>query len=136
VRRFLLERQLILGAVAVLGIAVSLAITTRHRAHIRQAALPASQGSYTALVGTSSPPSDDKAGCGFVIGPTTMGIASPVLPCGVRLYLSFRGKHALAPVIARGPAGPGMEFGLTRPLARRLGINGVRRVHWSYAAAG
>jgi rare lipoprotein A len=125
-----------LGAVALLAVAVSLAVTERHQAHTRAAALPPSQGSYTALVGSSSAKAlGQTTTCGVVIGPDTMGVASPVLPCGLRLYLTFRGRHVLAPVIGRGPSGPGREFDLTQPLARRLGIAGVRRIHWSYAGA-
>jgi hypothetical protein len=134
-RRILVQRQLALGALALLAAVVSLAVTDRHQAHVRKASLPPPQGSYTALVGSSGAESLGGAtACGVAIGARTLGIASPVLPCGTRLYLTFRGRHVLAPVIARG-AGPGREFDLTLPLARRLGIRGVRRVHWSYAGA-
>ena len=135
-RRILAERQLVLGAVALLAVAVSLAVTARHQAGLRAALLPPSQGSYTALVGSSGAKEvGQETACGVVVGARTMGIASPVLPCGVRLYLSFRGRHVLAPVIGRGPSGPGREFDLTQALARQLGIAGVRRVRWSYAGA-
>jgi hypothetical protein len=136
VRRLLAERQLLLGAVALLAVAVSLAVTERHQARVRAASLPPSQGSYTALVGSSGARAvGQTTTCGFVVGSRTMGIASPVLPCGVRLYLTFRGRHVLAPVIGRWPAAPGLQFDLTRALARRLGVSGVRRIRWSYAGA-
>jgi hypothetical protein len=133
VRGALARRQLTLAAVAVLAAVVALAVSHRHEARARKAALPVPEGSYTALVGSSTADAlGDPTACGVAVGPRTMGIASPVLPCGIRLYLTFRGRHVLAPVIAVG-AGPGREFDLTQALARRLGINGVRRVRWSYA---
>jgi rare lipoprotein A (peptidoglycan hydrolase) len=125
-----------LAAVALLAVAISLAVTERHQARVRAALLPPSQGSYTALVGSSGAREvGQTTACGVVVGSRTMGIASPVLPCGVRLYLTFRGRHVLAPVIGRGPSGPGREFELTQALAQQLGIAGVRRVRWSYAGA-
>jgi hypothetical protein len=137
VRRLHAQRQLLLAAVALLAVAVSLAVTEWRQAGVHAAALPPSQGSYSALVGSSSARELGRTtACGVVIGSRTMGIASPVLPCGIRLYLTFGDRHALAAVIGRGPAGPGREFDLTEPLARRLGLTGVRRVRWSYAGAG
>jgi hypothetical protein len=125
-----------LAGAALLAIAISLAITSRHSEHVRAAALPPSQGSYTALVGASAARTVAKpTSCGVQIGLRTMGILSPVLPCGIRLYLGYRSRHVLAAVIGRGPPGPGREFELTRALARKLGVAGVKRVRWSYASA-
>ena len=77
------------------------------------------QGSYSALA--ASVPAAAKAtpgGCNVLIGPASEGIENPVLPCGIRLYLSYRGRSVLASVIGRGPASAGTEFGLTAALAR------------------
>ncbi len=133
-RRPLAERQAMLAGAALLAIVASLAITSRHGS--RSADLPAPSGSYSALVSSTGPGSFGKTtSCAVRLGPATLGISSPVLPCGVRLYLSYRGTTVLASVIGRTPAAPGGEFGLTQALARRLGVTGVRRVRWSYAAA-
>ncbi len=133
-RRLLAERQLLLAAVALLAVALSLAVSERHQARLRAASLPPSQGSYTALGGSWGATEVGRTtACGVVLSSHTMGIASPVLPCGLRLYLSFHGRHVLAAVIGRDPSGPGREFDLTQALARQLGIAGVRRVSWSYA---
>jgi hypothetical protein len=134
VRRILVERQLVLAAVALLGVAAALAVTTRHEAHASRAALPPSHGDYTALVGAGSSRAGGSRACGVAVGPRTLGVVSPVLPCGLRLYVTYRGKHALASVVGRG-GGPGREFDLTAALAHRLGIAGVKRVRWSYAGA-
>ena len=131
----LAQRQVALVAVTVLAIAVSLALRERHERHAA-ASLPPPQGAYSALVATrgAGTPGSTTA-CGVVIGAATAGIASPVLPCGVRLYFSYGGRHVLAPVIGRGPARPGAEFAVTPALARRLGLSGTARVSWSYAGA-
>jgi len=135
-RRKLAERQVILGAVTILAIAVSLAFTTRndHRHH-RVIRLPTPRGNYTALAAaTAESALGRRTSCGVLVGDATMGIGSPVLPCGARLYLTYRHRHVLASVIDRADA-PGASFVLTHALARRLGVSGVRRVRWAYAGA-
>jgi hypothetical protein len=136
VRRPLAQRQVALGAVAVLAVAVSFAVTARHDRKAA-AALPKPVGSYSALVAASGPKViGKKTACGIVVAPRTMGIASPVLPCGTRLYLSLGTRHVLAPVVSRGPQATGAEFAVTPALAHRLRLSGVKRVRWSYAAEG
>ncbi len=58
-----------------------------------------------------------------------------MLPCGARIYITYSGKHVLTQVIDRGPTAPDREFELTDALARLLGLTGVQRIRWSYAAA-
>lgn len=124
-----------LAGVAVLGLAVSLAFTTREDHAKAVAALPAAVGSYTALAAATGPMSGTDPACSVEITPRLVGIFSPVLPCGVRLYLTRGSHHVLASVVGRSPTAEGAEFGLTAALARRLGITGVRRIRWSYAAS-
>ncbi len=134
-RRPLVQRQLALAGVAILGVAGSLAVTAKHPPHA--ASLPPAVGSYTALAGSSGRQALGRpSACGVVIGSATEGVANAVLPCGTRLYLGYRGKHALVTVIDRGPQASDGEFGLTDALARRLGLVGVKRVQWSYAGSG
>jgi hypothetical protein len=83
----------------------------------------------------ASPPAELPGGCGFQIGPATEGVESPVLPCGERLYVAYRGTTVLASVVARQPTAAGTEFDLTPALAAALGLFGVKAIHWSYAAA-
>ena len=73
--------------------------------------------------------------CGTVIRPKTQGVAHPVLPCGARIYITYNGKHVLTQVIDRGPSRADREFELTDALAKLLGLSGVQRIRWSYAAA-
>jgi hypothetical protein len=136
VRRALAQRQVALAAVAILAVAASFAATARHDRKA-QAALPASVGSYTALVAASGSKAMGKTtACGVLVGPRTQGISSPVLPCGTRLYVTYGNRHVLASVIGRGPEAKGAELALTPSLARRLHLSGLKRVRWSYAAAG
>ncbi len=135
-RRQLAQRQVILAAVAILAVAVSVAYVTRHdQRHHVVSRLPPPHGDYTALAAASAESAlGHKTSCGVLVGDATMGIASPVLPCGARLYLTYRHRHVLASVIDQADA-PGASLLLTHALARRLGVSGVRRVHWSYAGS-
>ena len=129
------QRQAALGGVALLAAVVSLAVTSPGRRHA--STLPPPVGSYTALAGSSGVVAYGKrTACGQIIGPKTEGVAHPVLPCGVKIYISFDGRHVLTQVIDRGPYVPGRQFDLTQALAARIGLTGVQKIHWSYAGAG
>lgn len=133
--RGLAQRQAGLAAVALLAGAVALAVSARSES--TTTTLPARQGSYSALAGSAGPAAFGKRTvCGPVLRPATLGVAHPVLACGARIYVSYRGKHVLTQVIDRGPYGPGRQLDLTDRLARVLGLSGVRRIEWSYAARG
>jgi rare lipoprotein A len=134
VRVGLAQRQAALAGIALLAAVVAVAILSGRRDTARP--LPPAVGSYTALAGSSGVIAYGKrTACGQLIGPRTEGVAHPVLPCGVKIYVSYDGQHVLTQVIDRGPNAPGREFDLTEALARRLGLVGVQRVTWSYAGA-
>jgi hypothetical protein len=135
VRSTLYTRQLALAGAALLAVLAVLALNARRE---RAAALPPPQGSYSALAGPTAAvgAGNTATACGVRVGADTQGIVNPVLPCGIRLYVSYRGRTALASVIGHAPVPAGREFGLTSALARRLGLAGVARVGWSYAGAG
>jgi len=135
VRAQLAQREVALAGVALLATAVALAVSSAINAHGSRLPLPV--GSYTALAGWSGlGPVGTKTACGEVISATTEGVANPVLPCGVEIYIGYRGKHVLTRVVDRGPYVPGREFDLTEALAQRLGLFGVQQIDWSYAQAG
>ena len=128
------KREAQLALVALLAAAVALAATAVLNRHSSNAPKPV--GSYTALAGSSGTQLYGRhTACGEVIGPTTIGVAHPVLPCGVRIYISYGGKHILTQVIDHGPYVPGREFDVTEALAKELGLIGVQRIGWSYAQA-
>jgi len=124
-----------LAGVALLGIAISLAITTRQDHARTLASLPPAVGSYSALAAATAPRTGTDPACHVAITPRVVGILSPVLPCGVRLYVARGSHHVLAHVVGRGPTAQGAELALTAALAKRLGVSGVRRIHWSYAGS-
>jgi rare lipoprotein A len=131
--RGLAQRQAALAAVALLAGAVALAVSARSES--TPSNLPARQGSYSALAGSSGPAAFGKRTvCGGIIRPATVGVAHPVLACGARIYVSYRDKHVLTRVIDRGPYAQGRQLELTDRLARMLGLSGVRRIEWGYAA--
>jgi rare lipoprotein A (peptidoglycan hydrolase) len=128
-------REVALGGFALLAAAIALAVTAQTRDN--GSASPQPEGSFVALAGSSGPQVfGHSTACGSVLGPDTVGVAHPTLPCGVRIFVTFKGMTVLTQVIDRGPYSPGRQFDLTDALSRRLGLHGVQRIHWSYARAG
>jgi rare lipoprotein A (peptidoglycan hydrolase) len=132
----LAQRELGLACVAILAGAIALAVTARTRA-TTPLPLPAAVGSYTALAGSSGAKAVGRhTACGGTIAATTIGVAQPTLPCGTRIYLTYRGKRVLTQVIDRDPQQSDRQFDLTEALALRLGLTGVQQVEWSYVRVG
>jgi rare lipoprotein A (peptidoglycan hydrolase) len=131
----LLQRELALACVAVLGAAIVLTVT-RHNDGKTHRTLPAAVGSYTAIAGASGAQIGRHTACGGVIEANTLGVEQPTLPCGTQIYLTYRGKRVLTEVIDRGPRESGRQFDLTAPLARLLGLAGVQQIEWSYVHVG
>jgi rare lipoprotein A (peptidoglycan hydrolase) len=91
-------------------------------------------GYYTGRAAPYSPsPAHPRTACGEAFTDKTQGVAHPVLPCGVRLYIRFRGKEVLTQVIDRGPTLPGRDFDITKALANRLGLHGPQKIQWRFA---
>jgi rare lipoprotein A len=132
-RRSFAQRQAALAGAGLLAAVIALAVMSDRR---HASALPPAVGSYTALAGSSGAAAyGRRTACGQIIGPRTEGVAHPVLPCGVRIYITYQNKHVLTQVIDRGPLVPGHQFDLTDALARAIGLTGVQRIRWSYAGA-
>ena len=91
-------------------------------------------GYYTARAAPYGPSAaHPQTACGRPFTDETEGVAHPVLPCGVRLYLRFHGREVLTQVIDRGPNVPGREFDITKALANRLDLHGTQTVQWRFA---
>ena len=116
-------RAAALAAVALIAIAVALAVT--HKSH-HSSGLPAAAGDwYTALAAPYAPSSGkSKSAC---------GVANQLLPCGVKLYVEYKGKQVLTQVIDRGHTVPGREFDLTQALAKLLHVEGTQTIEWRFA---
>jgi hypothetical protein len=135
----LIQREVALAALALLGAVVALGIAAQRESEPAAAArLPASVptpggGWYEAVAATIRAPSEPTE-CGYTIDRRAVGVAHPVLPCGVKLYVRYGANAVLTQVIGKPPPGPGRQFGLTGALARLLGASGTVRVRWRYAA--
>jgi rare lipoprotein A (peptidoglycan hydrolase) len=125
-------RSAVLAGVAIVAVAVALAVAAGHRA---KHDLPAAAGSwYPALAAPYTPSAAARTGaCGVKIRAGTVGVAHPVLPCGVKLYIRFGGKEVLTQVVDRGHTVPGREFDVTEALAKLLGLQGTQTIQWRFA---
>jgi rare lipoprotein A (peptidoglycan hydrolase) len=91
-------------------------------------------GYYTGRAAPYSPsPAHPRTACGQRFTDKTQGVAHPVLPCGVRLYIRFHGREVLTQVIDRGPSVPGRDFDITKALANRLDLHGPQTIQWRFA---
>jgi rare lipoprotein A len=125
-------REIALAGLALLAAAVALAVTAQTRD--KTTTSPQPEGSFVALAGSSGPAAfGRRTACGGVIHAETEGVAHPTLPCGVRIFITYRGMTVLTQVIDRGPYVPGRQFDVTDALARKLGLRNVQTIHWSYA---
>ena len=138
----LAQRQLALLGVAVLGAVIALAVASRDntvaqpRSILPKPAVSNVSGWYPALAGVRSRPlAGHVSGCGTLLTPKTLGVDHQVLPCGAKVFLSFRGKTLLTTVVDRGPFTPRFDFEVTPALAELLGLSGVQTIKWSFARA-
>lgn len=125
-------RAAALAGVAIVALAIALAISHHGK---KPSSLPAPAGGwYTALAAPYTPSATTtKSACGVAIGPGTAGVAHPVLPCGVKLYVKFGKREVLTQVIDRGRVVPGREFDVTQALAKLLGMDGTQTIQWRFA---
>lgn len=126
------SRRLVLAAAALLVAVGVFAVRDRTRSHPPS---PEHGPLYAAAASSSGPAAfGRRTSCGGVLGPDTVGVASPTLPCGTRLLLVYRGQDVVTEVVDRGGVAAGRQFELTDALARRLGLEGVQTIQWAYSA--
>jgi hypothetical protein len=134
----LVQRLLALTALAlVLGTAaLALGRDDRTTSTLPESAPAPGGGWYDALAAPEPSLTALRANlCGFQVTKATQGVAHPVLPCGAQIYVRFEDAEVLTRVIGRGPLTPRSEFAVTPKLAQRIGLAGVQRVTWRFAAA-
>ena len=121
-----------LAGIALVALAVALAVSAHHR---KNAALPTPAGQwYTALAAPYTPSASEKKGaCGVVIGPKTMGVGHPVLPCGAKIFVKLGDTEVLTQVVDRGHTVPGRDFDVTIALAKLLDLRGTEPIQWRFA---
>ena len=133
----LAQREVALAGVALLAAVVALVVTsprgTNGGGHLSPVVVPGG-GWYTALAGAQPVRYGTRTNCGVLLKPTTRGVVDSVLPCNIRLFVSFgHSPRILTQVIARRPVVPGRRFDVTPALAENLGIQGIERIKWVYA---
>jgi hypothetical protein len=136
-------RALALAAVALVGAVIALSAESLVDRGDRRAAATATVpeqvpvpgvGWYTALAAPYPAISRrERTACGHRLGPRTLGLAHPVLPCGAKIFIAYREHVVLTQVVDRGPNVPGRQFDVTRPLAARIGLAGTQQIRWRYA---
>lgn len=126
-------RLFALLALALVGTLVAL-VASRHHDNAA-ASQPVAGGDWYRALASAEPVvvHDRTTVCGRRLGPKTLGIAHPVLPCNAKLYVEYEGHTALAQVIDRGPSAAGREFALTHALAEQLGLHGTQAIRWRFA---
>jgi hypothetical protein len=87
-----------------------------------------------AVVGVLAPEAyAHQTSCGVNLDSGTIGVAHPVLPCGVDLVLARGDNEIRTEVVERGPVPGGRDFDLTRALADELGVMGPEAIRWRFA---
>jgi rare lipoprotein A (peptidoglycan hydrolase) len=139
IARGLARRALALAAIALLAGVVAFAGASRNddpkeqKNVVKQVPVPGSDWYRSLAAPYPATTKRERTSCGQRLGPKTLGVAHPVLPCGVKLFVSYKDQVVLTQVVDRGPSVPGREFDVTRALARKLGLEGTQQIRWRYA---
>jgi hypothetical protein len=129
----LLQRQAALAAGALLATLGVLALGHRDDGHAPAAVVPTIRWE-TAVVGPLPAGAyQRKTACGVQLDSGTIGVAHPLLPCGVDLIVALDGKEIRTEVIERAPVEPGREFDVTQALADELGLKDTQEIRWRFA---
>ena len=122
-----------MAAIVLLAVVVGLAIVSREGSSGEK--LPERVGEWYAA--RAAPMDVELEGtttaCGVRLGPKTLGISDPVIPCGAKIYIGFRDQDVLTQVIGTAPGPGGVRFALTPYLAQTLGVERTATIRWSYA---
>lgn len=133
------QRAVWLAGIALIALIGSIALTRRDAGGNQKlpgaVVVPGTKnGYYTAKAAPYGPTARrSRTACGRPLLETTEGVAHPVLPCGVRLYIRFHGREVLTQVVDQGPNVPGREFDITKALANRLDLHGNQTISWRFA---
>jgi hypothetical protein len=131
------QRLVLLGAVALLGIALALAAIEglpRDSGTQGLTGAVAPSGWNTAFAGSRGPTGDaQRTTCGQVLTPESLGVTHPVLPCGAMLVLRRRDTQVLSEVIDNTLVEAGRQIEVTEALAEVLGLDATAEIEWRFA---
>jgi hypothetical protein len=134
----LVQRLLVLGAVALLCALATVAVLERRKADPPAApsGAVAPGGWYDALAASRGPAGDaERTTCGLVLTARSYGVTHPVLPCGAKIIVRFREEAVLTEVIDNKLRSASRQFELTEALAREIGLDGTQQVEWRFATS-
>jgi rare lipoprotein A (peptidoglycan hydrolase) len=139
VRPYQVQRAVWLAGITLVAALAAVALTRRDAGDDRvlpgAVAVPGTKNGYYSTRAAPYGPtaSRRRTACGQPFTKDTEGVAHPVLPCGVRVYIRFHGHEVLTQVVDRGPNVPGREFDITKKLANRLDLHGTQTIQWRFA---
>ena len=130
----LLQRQAALAAAALLATLGTLAFGDRSEVVTPLKPDGPAVRWESAIVGVLRPEAYTRGTtCGTTLDSRTLGVAHPVLPCGVDVVLSLGSQEVRTEVVDHTPVGGGREFDLTQALADELGVQGRETIRWRFA---
>jgi hypothetical protein len=130
----LLQRQAALAAAALLATLGVLAFRERSEAAAPLVPRGPAVRWESAIVGVLPPEAYARATtCGTTLDSGKLGVAHPVLPCGVDLVLSLGNMEVRTEVVDHTLVGEGRDFDLTQALADELGVQGRETIRWRFA---
>jgi hypothetical protein len=130
----LLQRQAALAAGALLATLGVLALSNRSDGGAPAAAVAPTIRWQNAVVGLLPAAAyERKTACGVRLDSGTIGVAHPLLPCGVDLVVALVGKEVRTEVIERAPVESGRDFDVTQALADELGLRDAQEIRWRFA---
>ncbi len=124
---------------ALLAGVIALAVASTRAGGSEAGSLPRSipapgGGWYSGLAGSGGETfKPGRTKCGYLVTPETRGVAHSVLPCDVKLFISYNGREVLTQVIGPGPYVAGRQFQLTKALGDLLDLQGTQEIRWRYA---
>lgn len=131
------QRLVLLGAVALLGAVLALAVVERRAQDDGAAGLvgaAAPSGWNTAFAGSRGPSGDaQRTTCGQVLTLESLGATHPVLPCGVKVVLRRGDTQVLTEVIDNALVEPGRQIEVTEALGRLLRLDETVEIEWRFA---
>jgi hypothetical protein len=128
-----LQREAALAAGALLATLAVLAFGSREDERSPQAVGPNIRWESAVVGLLPAGAYERKTACGIELDSGTLGVAHPLLPCGVDLIVALNGKEVRTEVVERAPVEAGRDFDVTRALADELGLSGTHEIRWRFA---
>jgi hypothetical protein len=133
----LAQRLVLLGAIALLGSLVALAIVDYRGRDDRPASFvgaAAPAGWNTAFAGSRGAAGDaQRTTCGQVLAPDSLGVTHPVLPCGTKVVLRHRDRQVLTEIIDNTLVVAGRQLEVTEALGQVLDLEDTAEIEWRFA---